>query len=65
MFAFCKPEDIWNQVEEVMERMGAPEGGLMVSGSISDATLPLENIEALCEAIETFCLKGKPEDSGN
>jgi uroporphyrinogen decarboxylase len=63
MFAFCKPEDIWHQVEEVVERMGAPEGGLMVSGSISDATLPLENIEALCESIETFCLKEKPEDS--
>ena len=60
MFAFCTPEDIWNQVREVVERMGAPEGGLMVSGSISDATLPLENVEALCEALETYCLKGVP-----
>ena len=62
MFAFCKPEDIWNQVQEVVKRMGAPEGGLMVTGSVSDAKVPLENIEALCEAIETFCLTGMPAD---
>ncbi|NIA12947.1 MAG: hypothetical protein GWP08_02615 [Nitrospiraceae bacterium] len=63
MFAFCTPDDIWNQVKEVVERMGAPEGGLMISGSISDATLPLENIEALCEALEEYCLKGMPSES--
>jgi uroporphyrinogen decarboxylase len=65
MFAFCKPEDIWDQIEEVVERMGAPEGGLMLSGSISDATLPLENIDALCEAMEAFCLAGMPESPGD
>jgi hypothetical protein len=62
MFAFCSPEDIRNQVREVVEQMGGANGGLMVSGSISDATLPLENIEALCDALEEFCLRRRPSD---
>lgn len=59
MFAFCKPEDIREQVRETVERMGAPEGGLMISGSIWDANTPLENIDALCGALEDYCLKGR------
>jgi len=58
MFAFCTPEAIWDQVRETVDRLGAPEGGLMVSGSVCDALTPLENIEALCAAIEEYCLKG-------
>lgn len=54
MFAFCKPDDIWRQVEEVVTRVGSPEGGLMLSGSVWDPNVPLENIEALCSALETF-----------
>ena len=60
MFAFCSPDDIWKQIEQVVERMYMPEGGLMMQGSISDATLPLENIEALCDAIEAHCLRNMP-----
>lgn len=58
MFAFCKPDDIREQVRETVEQMGAPEGGLMISGSVWDDNTPLENIEALCSALEDFCLKG-------
>lgn len=59
MFAFCTPEDIRNQVKEVVERMDAPEGGLMVMGSVWDSDVPLENIEALCTAVEDYCLRAK------
>lgn len=64
MFAFCTPQDIRDQVKTVVERLDAPEGGLMVSGSVYDAQTPLENIEALCEALETHCLKGRHPEAG-
>ncbi len=57
MFPFCKPEDLRSQVKEVVERLNLPEGGLMIFGSFSDESTPLENIETLCQAFEEFCLK--------
>ena len=57
-FAFCRPEDIRNQVREAVDRLALPEGGLMVSGSVYDDAIPLANIEALCDAMETVCLDG-------
>ena len=59
MFAFCKPQDIWKQVRDVVARLNSPEGGLMVSGSVWDHNTPLENIEALIASIEKYCLGGK------
>lgn len=56
MFRFCKPGDIWRQVEEAVQKVGAPEGGIMLAGSVWDAGVPLENIEALCAALEQFRL---------
>jgi len=47
------------QIKEVVEKIGSPQGGLMVFGSISGNDVPLENIEALCKAMEEYCLKGK------
>jgi len=57
MFPFCQPEDIKNQVKEVVQKLGSPKGGLMVSGAVYGGDVPLENIEALCEAMEEYCLK--------
>jgi len=59
MFPFCKPKDIKKQVREVVEKLGFPKGGLMVFGQIFGGDVPLENIEALCKAMEEYCLKGK------
>jgi len=59
MFPFCKPEDIKRQVKEVVEKLYSPKGGLMVFGSIFGGDVSLENIEALCEAMEEYCLKKK------
>jgi uroporphyrinogen decarboxylase len=54
-FAFLTPTEIREQVAQVVEVMNAPEGGLMVSGSIWDEHTPLRNTAALCEAVEEFC----------
>ena len=59
MFAFCTPQDIWNQVRESVQRLNSPEGGLMLFGSVYDDNTPLENIEALISALEEYCLKPK------
>ncbi len=58
MFPFCKPEDIRRQVKEVVDKLALPEGGLMVWG-VTGGDVPLENIEAVCEAMEKYCLKKK------
>lgn len=53
MFPFCKPGDIRNQVKQVVEKLSLPQGGLMIVGSIVGADeVPLENIAALCDALE-------------
>jgi len=59
MFPFCTPRDIWNQVEEALEKLYLPQGGLMLMGSVSAGDVPLENIEALASAMEDLCLKGR------
>jgi len=58
MFPFCAPEDITRQVKDVVETLNSPEGGLMVVGAVYGDNVPLENIEALCRALEEFCLGG-------
>ena len=43
--------------DEERERLNLPEGGLMLWGGLDDETIPLENIEAVCQAFEEFCLR--------
>lgn len=52
MWAFCSPGEIFAHIKEVVERLYLPEGGLMVQASIWDSNTPLENIEAICDALE-------------
>jgi hypothetical protein len=56
MFAFCTTNDIKQQVKEVVEKLSLPEGGLMMKTEITGTNVPLENIEALCQSMETFCI---------
>ena len=56
MFSFCRPEDIRGQVEQSLERLYSPQGGLMLMGSFYDEKVPLENIEAMAAAMEELCL---------
>ena len=52
---FGAPVDIDAHVREVVEAMHSPEGGLMIFAEIQQ-TYPLPNIEALCAALEKYCL---------
>jgi hypothetical protein len=57
MFQFCKPVDIWRQIKEAVEKLYLPEGGLMMKAEIYGADVPLENIDAICKAMEEFCIR--------
>lgn len=56
MFQFCKPEEIRQQVKEAFESLYLPEGGLMMKAEVYGADVPLENIDAICQAMEEFCI---------
>ena len=64
MFAFCTPQDIWDQVREGVRRLNSPEGGLMLMGQVYDDNTPLENIEALIAAMEECCLSARTARRG-
>jgi len=53
MFPFCTPRDIDRHVREVVERLGSPEGGLWLLAECGP-DVPIENIEAICVALETY-----------
>ena len=53
LFPFCTPNDIDNHVREAVMKLGAPEGGLWLTAECGP-DVPLENIEALCAAMEKY-----------
>lgn len=53
LFPFCKPEELDAHVREAVEKLGAPEGGLWLSAECGP-DVPLENIEAICQALEKY-----------
>jgi uroporphyrinogen decarboxylase len=56
MFPFCKPSAIRRQIKDAVEKLYLPEGGLIIAGSFYGGNIPLENMEAACQAMEEFCL---------
>jgi uroporphyrinogen decarboxylase len=50
------PSEIRQMVRDVVSQMRSPEGGLMLVGYIYGADIPLNNVRALAEAMEDFCL---------
>jgi len=53
MFPFCTAQEIDDHVREAVEALGSPEGGLWLGAEVDDG-VPLENIEALCMALEKY-----------
>jgi uroporphyrinogen decarboxylase len=49
MLPYAAPRDIEDQVVEVVQTVGMPEGGLMIY-AIPSSDVPFDNIEALCRA---------------
>ena len=48
---FGKPQEVKRHIRRVVSALNSPEGGFMMTAGIYPPT-PLENIEALCEALE-------------
>lgn len=53
LFPFCTPADIDRHVRDAVEALGSPEGGLWLKAEMDDG-VPLENIEAICTALEKY-----------
>jgi hypothetical protein len=53
MLPFWSPEEIRQQVREVIEAMADPSGGCMLFFGIN-ADVPLANVEACCFAWEEY-----------
>ncbi|MBM3498680.1 MAG: hypothetical protein FJX74_08395 [Armatimonadetes bacterium] len=53
LFPFCSPADLDAHIREAVEQLGAPEGGLWL-GAECGPDVPLENIEAICQALEKY-----------
>jgi len=59
MLPFCSPGDIELQIKEIVEKVGSPEGGLIIY-AIPSEDVPLENIEAICSGWEKHCFYDWP-----
>lgn len=53
LFPFASPAEIDAHIREAVEKLAAPEGGLWLKAEI-DQGVPLENIEAILTALETY-----------
>jgi len=54
-FPFWTPAEIETHVREAVEALGDPAGGLWLKAEIGD-DVPLENVEAICQAMEKYSL---------
>lgn len=54
-FPFISPNEMRQQVKEVVDTMALPEGGLGLVAAVYGTDVSLQNIAALCEAIEDYC----------
>jgi len=53
LFPFCSPADIDAHIGEAVEELALPEGGLWLHAECGP-DVPLENIEAICQAFERY-----------
>lgn len=53
LFPFASPSEIDAHVREAVEKLGSPEGGLWLKAEMN-YEVPLENIEAVCSALERY-----------
>lgn len=53
MFPFCTPADIDDHIRESVVKLASPRGGLMLVAECAQ-DVPLENIEAICKALEKY-----------
>lgn len=54
LFPFCSPAEAGDHVGRTIEKLYNPAGGLMVFAVMAPG-VPLETIEAVCDAFEAYC----------
>jgi uroporphyrinogen decarboxylase len=59
LFPFATPAEIEEHVGEVFEGLYSPQGGLMLYAEC-EPDVPLENIDAICTALERVCRPPEP-----
>jgi hypothetical protein len=62
LFPFATPAQIADHVAEVIQELALPEGGLMVRAACQP-DVPLENIDALCQAVQAVCDPPPPDQA--
>ena len=60
LFPFATPSGIEDHIGTVFEGLFLPEGGLMLTAECAP-DVPLQNIDAICTALEHFCNPPGPE----
>ena len=55
-FPYMSPQEIRQQIRDVVQVMGDPQGGLMLLAAVYGDDVPLKNIEAICDGMEEFGL---------
>jgi len=61
LFPFATPSQLEAHVGDAYEALFMPEGGLMLYAEI-EQDVPLENVEAICCALEKFCRPPAPDE---
>jgi len=54
LFPFATPDEIDAHVREAAQALGSDQGGLMLHAEC-EPDVPLENIRAVCDALERYC----------
>ncbi len=52
---FATPAQVRDEIKQVVDAMAAPEGGLMLGAAVYGVDVSLQNIAAICEAMEDYC----------
>jgi hypothetical protein len=53
LFPFATPKEIDHHIREAVDKLGSRQGGLWLKAELN-YEVPLENIEAVCTALETY-----------
>jgi uroporphyrinogen decarboxylase len=61
LFPFASPQENTDHIHESIERMKLPEGGLSINAEC-EPDVSLENIDAICTAVEEACNLPDPAD---
>jgi hypothetical protein len=56
MMPVCTPDEIKNQIKEIVDKLGDRKGGLMIFAAPTP-DVPVSTIEAICDGWEQYCFR--------